>query len=102
MKTRRHLEQARVHPKHHKSHNDPINQKPQRHGPSPHLTCDCSNRNIQQYLDTHCSLGEGPFYDPATQVLRFVDMENNEIHTVSLEKGPSSHRVLAKLSFPAT
>ncbi|KAK4461417.1 hypothetical protein QBC42DRAFT_227324 [Cladorrhinum samala] len=36
------------------------------------------------YLNVHCKLGEGPHYEPATNTLRFVDIINKRLHTVSL------------------
>ncbi|KAK4106527.1 hypothetical protein N658DRAFT_413914 [Parathielavia hyrcaniae] len=57
-------------------------------------------QNFQQwhvsepYLETHCSLGEGPFYEPATHTLRFVDIIKKQLHTVSLTEGPSSLKTL--------
>jgi sugar lactone lactonase YvrE len=44
----------------------------------------------EPYVDIHCSLGEGPYYEPATNTLRFVDIIEKRIHTVSLTEGPSS------------
>jgi len=44
----------------------------------------------EPYLETHCSLGEGPYYEPATNTLRFVDIIKQQLHTVSLTEGPSS------------
>nr|CDP31977.1 Putative protein of unknown function [Podospora anserina S mat+] len=35
------------------------------------------------YLNLHCGLGEGPYYEPATQTVRFVDIKNKKLHTVS-------------------
>ncbi|KAK4232775.1 hypothetical protein C8A03DRAFT_39591 [Achaetomium macrosporum] len=46
------------------------------------------------YLETHCSLGEGPYYEPATNTLRFVDIIQKQLHTVSLTEGPSSLKTL--------
>jgi len=37
-----------------------------------------------------CGLGEAPFYDEATNQLRFVDIVKKKLHTVNLAKGPSS------------
>jgi hypothetical protein len=57
-------------------------------------------QNFQQwhvsepYLETHCSLGEGPYYEPATNTLRFVDIIKKQLHTVSLTEGPSSLKTL--------
>jgi sugar lactone lactonase YvrE len=48
-------------------------------------------------LTTQCKLGEGPFWEPSTNTLRFVDIVTNEVHTVDLSKGPSSYKVLSKL-----
>jgi len=45
------------------------------------------------YLSFPCALGEGPFYEEETDVLRFVDIVRKEIHTVSLADGPESHKV---------
>ncbi|KAK4178448.1 hypothetical protein QBC36DRAFT_299350 [Triangularia setosa] len=47
------------------------------------------------YLNLHCGLGEGPYYEPATQTLRFVDIKNRKLHTVSVND-PSD---LTTLSF---
>ncbi|KAK4044004.1 hypothetical protein C8A01DRAFT_31877 [Parachaetomium inaequale] len=58
------------------------------------------NKDLQQwhvsepYLETHCSLGEGPYYEPATNTLRFVDIIKKQLHTVSLTEGPSSLKTL--------
>ncbi|KAK0737005.1 hypothetical protein B0T21DRAFT_286690 [Apiosordaria backusii] len=49
-----------------------------------------SSKNFQTwevttpYLNLHCALGEGPYYEPATQTLRFVDIKNRKLHTVSI------------------
>ena len=54
------------------------------------------NQDLQQwhvdapYLETHCKLGEGPYYEPASNSLRFVDIIQKQLHTVSLTDGPSS------------
>jgi sugar lactone lactonase YvrE len=42
------------------------------------------------YLNLHCALGEGPWYEKATNSLRFLDIINKKIYTVSLDKGPES------------
>ncbi|KAK8022305.1 hypothetical protein PG993_013072 [Apiospora rasikravindrae] len=44
----------------------------------------------EPYLKLHCKLGEGPYYERATNTLRFVDIISKRLHTVSLEKGPES------------
>lgn len=46
------------------------------------------------YLDMRCSLGEGPYYEPATETLRFVDIIKKQLHTVSVNDGPSSLKTL--------
>ncbi|KAL2262538.1 hypothetical protein VTK26DRAFT_1017 [Humicola hyalothermophila] len=54
------------------------------------------NKGFQQwqvdapYLETHCELGEGPYYEPASKTLRFVDIIKKQLHTVSLTEGPPS------------
>ncbi|KAB5570688.1 hypothetical protein GE09DRAFT_1271768 [Coniochaeta sp. 2T2.1] len=42
------------------------------------------------WIDLHCSLGEGPFYEPGANSLRFVDIIKKQLHTVSLAAGPDS------------
>ncbi|OIW33480.1 hypothetical protein CONLIGDRAFT_179785 [Coniochaeta ligniaria NRRL 30616] len=42
------------------------------------------------WIDLHCALGEGPYYEPATNTLRFVDIIKKQLHTVSLTQGPAS------------
>lgn len=55
-----------------------------------------SSDTIQQwevkepYLSLHCKLGEGPYYEKATNSLRFVDIKKKRIHWVDLAKGPES------------
>ncbi|ORY69571.1 uncharacterized protein BCR38DRAFT_405279 [Pseudomassariella vexata] len=44
----------------------------------------------EPYLNLHCGLGEGPYYEKATNSLRFVDIKNKRLHTVDLTKGPES------------
>ncbi|KAL1840109.1 hypothetical protein VTJ49DRAFT_804 [Mycothermus thermophilus] len=48
----------------------------------------------EPFVETHCSLGEGPYYEPATNTLRFVDIIKQQLHTVSLSEGPSSLKTL--------
>lgn len=48
----------------------------------------------EPYLDLHCLLGEGPFYEEATHSLRFVDIRQKRIHTINLAAGPSSLHTL--------
>ena len=44
----------------------------------------------QPWLEIRCLLGEAPFYERDTGKLRFVDIKQNRLHTVSLKDGPSS------------
>lgn len=48
----------------------------------------------EPYLSLHCALGEGPYYEPATHTLRFVDIKKHRIHSVDLAKGPESATTL--------
>ncbi len=41
----------------------------------------------EPYLNLRCGLGEGPYYEPATNSLRFVDIKKQRLHTVSLDEG---------------
>lgn len=45
----------------------------------------------QPFLNTGCGLGEAPFWEESTNTLRFVDIVKEKLHTVDLNKGPSSH-----------
>lgn len=42
------------------------------------------------WLDLHCALAEGPFYEKETGTIRFVDIKKKHIHTVSLSQGITS------------
>lgn len=44
----------------------------------------------EPWLNTHCSLGEGPFYEKETHTVRFVDIIKKRIHTVSVADGEPS------------
>jgi len=46
------------------------------------------------WLDIHCALGEGPFYEATTNTLRFVDIKKKQLHTVNLSQGPKSLKTL--------
>jgi len=48
----------------------------------------------EPWLNIHCSLGEGPYYEPATNTLRFVDIIKRQLHTVGIAEGPRSLRTL--------
>jgi sugar lactone lactonase YvrE len=56
--------------------------------------------NIQRWavekpwLETHCLLGEGPFYEESTGTLRFVDIRNKRLHYVKMAEGPSSLKTI--------
>lgn len=54
----------------------------------------------EPFLRTSCSLGEGPYYDASSGILRFLDIENHEVHTVDMSQGATSHKVLATLDAP--
>jgi len=51
---------------------------------------------FQAYIEAKNGLGEGPFWEQHSNVLRWVDIVKKKIHTVDLNKGPSSHKVLAE------
>lgn len=51
----------------------------------------------QPWLRVQCSLGEGPFWETRTNTLRFIDIEKQELHSVDLNVGPSSHKVVKKM-----
>jgi sugar lactone lactonase YvrE len=59
-----------------------------------------ANQEFQQwhvtkpYVDLHCSLGEGPYHEKATNTLRFIDIIEKRIHTVSLAEGPDSLKTI--------
>ncbi|KAK0646003.1 regucalcin [Cercophora newfieldiana] len=53
------------------------------------------------YVDLHCALGEGPYFEKATNTLRFVDIKKKQVHTVSLSEGPDSLRTV-QLDVPVT
>jgi hypothetical protein len=44
----------------------------------------------EPYLNIHCSLGEGPYYEAENNRLRFVDIIKRQLHEVDLASGPSS------------
>lgn len=55
----------------------------------------------EPYLNVHCKLGEGPYYEEATNSLRFVDIISKRVHTVSLGAGPDSLETI-QLDVPVT
>jgi sugar lactone lactonase YvrE len=48
----------------------------------------------EPYLNIHCGLGEAPYYEAATNTLRFVDIKKKQLHTVDLTSGPTSLKTL--------
>ncbi|PGH08760.1 hypothetical protein AJ80_07798 [Polytolypa hystricis UAMH7299] len=48
----------------------------------------------EPFISVSGSLLEGPYYDEAKNELRFVDILEEKLHIVDLEKGPSSLRTL--------
>jgi sugar lactone lactonase YvrE len=42
------------------------------------------------WLDLHCALAEGPFYEKESNSIRFVDIKKKHVHTVCLSQGISS------------
>jgi sugar lactone lactonase YvrE len=48
----------------------------------------------EPWLNIHCGLGEGPYYEAATNTLRFVDIINKKLHTVGVAEGPRSLKTL--------
>ncbi|CAJ2506408.1 Uu.00g005380.m01.CDS01 [Anthostomella pinea] len=44
----------------------------------------------EPYVHPHCGLGEGPYYEAATNSVRFVDIKKQRVHAVSLDAGPGS------------
>jgi len=51
----------------------------------------------EPYLKLSCGLGEGPFCEEETNTVRFVDIVKCNVHTVDLNKGPPSHKILGHL-----
>lgn len=48
----------------------------------------------EPWLETHCGLGEAPYFEAATNTLRFVDIKKRKLHTVHLAEGPKSLKTL--------
>jgi sugar lactone lactonase YvrE len=48
----------------------------------------------EPWLDLHCALSEGPFYEKETNSVRFVDIKKKHVHTVSLDQGISSLKTI--------
>ncbi|KAI6090397.1 regucalcin [Hypoxylon rubiginosum] len=59
----------------------------------------------EPYLNLHCGLGEGPYYETATHSLRFVDIRERRVHTVDLTADHTSRSTLVttvQLDTPVT
>jgi sugar lactone lactonase YvrE len=57
------------------------------------MTVDIQHWTIEKpWLETHCLLGEGPFYEEQTGTLRFVDIRKKQLHHLNVIEGPSSLR----------
>ena len=48
----------------------------------------------EPYINLHCGLAEGPYYEKQTNSLRFVDIKKKRLHTVNLAEGPSSVKTI--------
>ena len=48
----------------------------------------------EPYLNIHCGLGEGPYYERDTNTLRFVDIKKKQLHEVDLAIGPQSLKTM--------
>ncbi|KAI1452253.1 hypothetical protein F4805DRAFT_41934 [Annulohypoxylon moriforme] len=60
-------------------------------------------RVTEPYLNLHCGLGEGPYYEPATHHLRFVDIKKKRLHVVDLSNSdPHSAVETIQLDTPVT
>jgi sugar lactone lactonase YvrE len=55
----------------------------------------------EPYVDLHCALGEGPYFEKETNTLRFADIKKKQIHTVSLSEGNDSLKTI-QLDVPVT
>ncbi|KAI1212948.1 uncharacterized protein F4807DRAFT_412186 [Annulohypoxylon truncatum] len=60
-------------------------------------------RVTEPYLNLHCGLGEGPYYEAATHHLRFVDIKKKRVHIADLSKSePKSAVETIQLNTPVT
>ncbi|KAI2469248.1 SMP-30/Gluconolaconase/LRE-like region-domain-containing protein [Annulohypoxylon bovei var. microspora] len=60
-------------------------------------------RVTEPYLNLHCGLGEGPYYEAATHHLRFVDIKKKRLHTLDLSSpDPQSAVETIQLDTPVT
>ena len=44
----------------------------------------------EPWLDVHCELGEAPFFEEATNSIRFLDIKKRTLHSANLRDGLSS------------
>ncbi|KAF2476735.1 SGL-domain-containing protein [Lindgomyces ingoldianus] len=51
----------------------------------------------EPWIRLNCALGEGPFWEDKTNMLRFIDVEKMEYHRVDLNAGPSSYKLVRKM-----
>ncbi|KAM5351238.1 hypothetical protein ACJ41O_003961 [Fusarium nematophilum] len=59
------------------------------------MAADIQHWTIEEpWLETHCLLGEGPFYEEQTGTLRFVDIRKKQLHYVKVAEGPSSLKTI--------
>lgn len=55
----------------------------------------------EPFVEPHCKLGEGPFHETESNTLRFVDIIQHRLHSVSLAEGAASLTTL-QLDSPVT
>jgi len=48
------------------------------------------HRHAQPYLDIRGGLLEGPYYTPANNELRFVDIDHGKVYFLDMAAGPNS------------
>jgi sugar lactone lactonase YvrE len=47
----------------------------------------------EPFVNLHCLLGEGPYYEKTTHSLRFVDIRKQQLHTVPLHTPELAHTI---------
>lgn len=52
---------------------------------------------VQPYLKSFAGIGESIHYDESTNILSFLDIHADTLHTVDLNLGPSSHKQIPNL-----
>lgn len=70
---------------------------PPNSSPEKKSAADIAHHRQQPYLKIDCGLGEGPFWEESSNTLRFLDIIKQKVHTIDLNKGPSSHKTLFDL-----